>query len=237
MHLVRPNCNISFFSFTTIYVLLSGLGMTKQNPDTILRHKIHNMIEKMDRNAYAYVVLTKGYRAIVDRQYIQHIEPYRWHAVPAQAGSAYGRTGQISRGKYVGLHNYVLSLYLYGKYEPSVTQVTFNNKLTLDCRLVNLLNNTGRQAVMRNRNAKSGTTSQYKGVRLIHRKNGRAWRVQIMDGNKTLYLGSYPDEEYAAKVYDAAAWILFGASAHYNFPIGSPDKEQRSLASAYLASI
>ena len=234
MHLVTGFCNISLFSFTKNVGLLSGLNMADENPDTELRNKIHHIIETMDRDQYAYVVLTKGYRAIVDRKYIPHIEPYRWHSVPAQAGSAYGRTGQIIRGQYVGLHNYVLSLYLHGKYDPSVTQVTFNNKLTLDCRLVNLMNNNSRQAAMRNRYGKSNTSSQFKGVRLIPRQNGKKWRVQIMDGKKTVHLGSYADEEYAAKVYDAAAWIIFGAAAHYNFPVGSPDKEQRIFASTYL---
>ena len=133
-------------------------------------------------------------------------------------------------GGVVTLHNYVLSLYLNGKYDPSVKHVSFNNKLTLDCRLVNLLKNSGRQAVMRNRKGKANTSSQYKGVRLI---NGK-WRGQIMDGRSTINLGHYETEEYAAKIYDAAAWILFGASAHYNFPIGTPSSEHRQTARNYI---
>ena len=124
--------------------------MTDSSPDAELRHKIHHIIETMDQEKYAFIVLTKGYRAIVDREFYDNIKPYRWHAVaqPRQPGSAYARTTQIKRDGVVTLHNYVLSFYLHGKYDPSVKHVSFNNKLTLDCRLVNLLKNTSRQAVM-----------------------------------------------------------------------------------------
>ena len=83
---------------------------------------------------------------------------------------------------------------------------------------------------MRNRKGKSETSSQFKGVRLYYGK----WRGEIMGGDAQIYLGQYDSEEYAAKVYDAAAWIIFGAAAHYNFPIGSPDEGHRIFASARI---
>ena len=83
---------------------------------------------------------------------------------------------------------------------------------------------------MRNRRGKANTSSQYKGVRLI---NGK-WRGVIMDGRRAIHLGHYKSEEYAAKIYDAAAWILFGASAHYNFPIGTPSRQHRQTAKNYI---
>jgi len=210
--------------------------MTDINPDAELRHKIHHIIETMDQEKYGFLVLTKGYRAIVDQKFYENIQPYRWHAVvsPNQAGSVYARTTQIKRDGVVTLHNYVLSLYLHGKYDPSVKHVTFNNKLTLDCRLVNLLKNTGRQAVMRHRLGKSKTTSEFKGVRKRPQKNAKDWRVQIHDGEKTIHLGQYDSEVYAAKVYDAAAETLFGASAYLNFPDGSIHQEHRYYAKIHL---
>lgn len=51
-----------------------------------------------------------------------------------------------------------------------------------------------------------------------------------MNGSTQFALGSFDSEEYAAMVYDAAAWVLFGASAHYNFPVGTPDARQREIA-------
>ena len=92
---------------------------------------------------------------------------------------------------------------------------------------MNLLKNTGRQAVMRNRRGKANTSSQYKGVRPT--SNGK-WRGEIRDGRSTINLGRYETEKYAAKIYDAAAWILFGASAHYNFPNGTLSCEHRQTA-------
>ena len=94
--------------------------MTDINPDAELIHKIHQLIERMDQKKYAFIVLSKGYTAIVDRKFYENIKPYRWHAVasPHQPGSAYARTTQIKRGGVVTLHNYVLSLYLHGKYDP-----------------------------------------------------------------------------------------------------------------------
>ena len=37
-----------------------------------------------------------------------------------------------------------------------------------------------------------------------------------------------------AKIYDAAVWRLFGASAHYNFPNGTPSSEHRQTAKTYI---
>ena len=55
-----------------------------------------------------------------------------------------------------------------------------------------------------------------------------------MDGRSRISLGRYKTDEYAAKTHDAAAWILFGASAHYNFPIGTPSGEHRQTARNYI---
>ena len=87
---------------------------------------------------------------------------------------------------------------------------------------------------MRNRKGKSNSTSQYKGVRKIVQNEKITWRSQIMDGKLNINLGAYESEDYAAKVYDAAAWILFGSDAHYNFSVGTPSQEHREKASAHI---
>lgn len=57
------------------------------------------------------------------------------------------------------------------------------------------------------------TTSLYRGVS----KNWSKWQVIIMINNKRYYFGSYPTEEYAARVYDILALKNFGIKAKTNF--------------------
>tara|TARA_A100000164_G_scaffold17637_1_gene14419 strand:+ start:49 stop:342 length:294 start_codon:yes stop_codon:yes gene_type:complete len=73
---------------------------------------------------------------------------------------------------------------------------------------------------MRKRVGKSNTSSAFKGVRKKPQKNANGWRVQIHDGKKTIHLGQYDSEVYAAKVYDAAAETLFGKAAYLNYQVG-----------------
>ena len=55
--------------------------------------------------------------------------------------------------------------------------------------------------------------SKYRGVS----KNGNKWQVLIMVNNKKCYLGSYPSEELAARVYDIYAIKSYGNKARTNF--------------------
>jgi hypothetical protein len=55
--------------------------------------------------------------------------------------------------------------------------------------------------------------SKYRGVS----KNGNKWQVLIMVNYKKCYLGSYPSEELAARVYDFYAIKTYGNKARTNF--------------------
>jgi hypothetical protein len=48
-------------------------------------------------------------------------------------------------------------------------------------------------------------------------------------------IGTYPDEQQAAKVYDAAAFLLFGGAALYNFPGHVPDSETLTQVARHVA--
>lgn len=61
---------------------------------------------------------------------------------------------------------------------------------------------------------KSGT-SRYLGVSF--RKERQNWRAVIFVDGKQMYLGSFRDEEAAARAYDAAASQHFGEFARLNF--------------------
>ena len=56
-------------------------------------------------------------------------------------------------------------------------------------------------------------TSKYRGVS----KNGYQWQVLMMVNNNKYYLGSYPSEELAARIYDVLAIKNRGAKAKTNF--------------------
>jgi len=58
------------------------------------------------------------------------------------------------------------------------------------------------------------TSSKYRGVS----RNGSNWQVLIMANNKKYYLGNYPSEELAARVYDIHAIKMRGIKARTNFP-------------------
>jgi len=56
-------------------------------------------------------------------------------------------------------------------------------------------------------------SSKYRGVS----KNGHKWQVLIMINNKNCYLGNYPSEDLAARIYDIQAIKSWGAKAKTNF--------------------
>lgn len=58
------------------------------------------------------------------------------------------------------------------------------------------------------------TSSKFRGVS----RNGNNWQVLIMKNNKKYYLGNYPTEELAARVYDVHAIKMRGVNARTNFP-------------------
>jgi len=211
--------------------------MTEQEktltPQQRYKREIYDLIEDLDPNDIEVVPMTKGYQAIVDRKYSLAVRKYNWFAAETSA-SVYAKSGGIAvndgRQVQVGLHNFIVSVFLHGKYVLGLKHTTFNNKNPLDCRLSNLLNGNDRRTVMRNRIGKRGLSSKYKGVH----KDTPHFRVQIHDGDTQIYLGKYDNELTAAAIYDSAAFIIFGAAAHYNLPLGSVEDSHRDQAGLYL---
>lgn len=82
----------------------------------------------------------------------------------------------------------------------------------LDNRRTNLRRATHQQQAMNTRK-RAGCTSQFKG---IHR-SGRKWVALIKTAGRQMRLGSFDNEEDAARAYDAAAREHFGEFARVNF--------------------
>eukprot|EP01047_Picozoa_sp_COSAG01_P069641 COSAG01_NODE_10357_length_2185_cov_19.300575_4_plen_191_part_01 len=60
------------------------------------------------------------------------------------------------------------------------------------------------------------SSSRYRGV--SWNKNKRKWTACVTHQDRTQHLGTFSDEESAARAYDAQARLLHGAAARLNFP-------------------
>lgn len=156
------------------------------------------------------IPLTMGKEAIVDASDYEWLIRFNWKYDPdgyaMRNALAAERNG---RGYYnIRMHREIT------KAEKGM-QVDHINGDTLDNRRGNLRVCTKTENG-RNRNPVKGTTSRFKGVCM---PKGRVkWWASIHVNDKKLYLGSYENEEEAARVYDKAALEHFGEYARLNFP-------------------
>lgn len=207
-----------------------------KNEDVIqaTRRAVSSLAATMDPSNDAMISTSRGLEAIIDRKYLTEMSRFPWYAVISR--------GHIYAVTDIGGQRISLQRLAYQLANPSLTfkevkHVSFINKISFDCRVANLTDRIGRQAVMRNRRPKQATSSKYKGVIASRRPDGTTiWRTQIKaDLLGTMAIGSYPDETQAAKVYDAAAFLLFGGSAFYNFPGLVPDPDTLAHVARHIA--
>lgn len=194
-------------------------------PDTAER--MAELISVLNTNLYSVVPLSKGYKAIVDIIYLKHILQFSWFAVVGRNDTVYAKSTQIVKGKQITLQKYVWGLHTVGHYSHEIGELTFKNKVTLDCRFDNILPFEGRQNVMRYR-AKRPSSSDYKGVR---RKPNGKYFATISDGVLNIILGTFDSEAFAGKVYDEAAKLIFGDAGYLNFPNEPSDLSAMEVAS------
>ncbi|CAD6239564.1 unnamed protein product [Miscanthus lutarioriparius] len=79
----------------------------------------------------------------------------------------------------------------------------------------------------------SRQSSRFKGV--VPQPNGR-WGVQIYDRHARVWLGTFPDEEIAARAYDVAAVRFRGRGAITNFPEERASPGELAFLSAHSKS-
>ncbi len=190
----------------------------------ITRQKVNDLAKTLDADSFSRVPTTRDLEIIVDKVFAKQVNAYRWFAHIPQDDHIYA-VADIS-GQRISLQRLILSLAHPEKTVLDFKHVSFNSKFSFDCRLQNLLEKDGRQSVMRNRKPKRDTSSQFKGVMKGIRPNGAIyWRGQIRGNFGTMSLGNFDNEEWAAKVYDAAATLIFDGTGYYNFPDQQPDPE------------
>ena len=212
---------------------ITDVKVTYAHPHEIIRDWIDIYIQEANPDDIAVIPLSKGFRAIVDKEYEDLVDQYYWFAAPTKA-SVYAKSSGVIRTvkpqTQVALHNFIVSHYIKKHFDPTLKHTTFHNKNPLDCRVSNLLKGNDRQVVMRNRRGKRDTESRYKGVRPMSGK----YRAFIFDGQDNISLGSFDTEQDAAMIYDAAALVVFGASSHFNFPLGNLDPLHHEFASLLI---
>lgn len=196
--------------------------LDKSNSDSnfleAYRAKMETFYKSLDPRLVAQIPLTKSMFAIVDKDVSHEVNKIKWHSnVITQYQSIHARGYFGPKSKVKSLQRFVTELVQLreGNFKE-IKQITFSNKLTLDCRSENIDKGHGRQAVMRARRGKKNTSSRFKGVRRTFNKAGNFinFRGQISTpelGN--VDLGGFDNETDCALYYDAAAVHLFGKSA------------------------
>jgi AP2 domain len=154
------------------------------------------------------IPLTRNQVAIVDDEDYAELIQWKWHC------SSHGYAVRTPSGRkcrtIIFMHRQIMKA-------AEGVAVVFKDNNPLNCRKENLLVGDAATVQHKKRRLAAKTSSQYKGV--FRDKRRRKWFAQIKVAGKAKYLGTYTDEEQAARAYDHAARCLFGAHAHTNFPI------------------
>ena len=207
----------------------------KQQTVDDVRIKITKLEATLPDAEIGILNLPHGLFAIVDKHLATELGRYNWH-LNVQPEHIHARA-TFSRGDIRTLQNYVVELALRKMDKPIVPkQVSFKNKISLDCRISNLIYLNERTGTMRNRKGKRNSSSQYKGVRQSPQdKTLGNWRVEIFVPDiGRIYLGAYKSELQAAKIYDAAVAILFGEDGYRNLREQDISREDYQEADARI---
>lgn len=154
------------------------------------------------------IKLTKGLVTLVDDEDYEELTKYKWYA---QSGGKYYYAMRRKMDKLLSIHRILMNA-------PVGMDVDHKNHDTLDNRKTNLRVCTRSQNIGNSNKNQTDCSSKYKGVSWSKRKN--KWIVSIKLNYKTIFLGYFYNEIFAASVYDIKANELFGEFAQLNFPDG-----------------
>lgn len=157
------------------------------------------------------IPLTRGQVALVDDENYEMLNKHNWQALKSYKCWYAQRTVKVDgKRKPIMMHRFILGL-------PSsrFPQTDHKNGNGLDNRKANLRICSPSENCF-NRGKKSLSSSKYKGVYRV--RNGK-WAAHIKISSKDFHLGRYDREEYAARVYDAAARRHYGEFARTNFSL------------------
>lgn len=152
--------------------------------------------------------LGNGDVGLIDLADVDLASHYEWYASRA-TGIRYVVANDPINRRQISMHRYLM--------QPCAGEsVDHINGNGLDNRRSNLRICSHKENT-RNRRKHAPSASRFKG--LFRRKGGR-WGVCIKQNGLRLHLGTFDDEERAARQYDRAARVLFGRFAKTNEMMG-----------------
>jgi len=144
--------------------------------------------------------------ALVDAEDADLVQRYRWRIYVAPMTSyAHTYIGIGRARKEVRLHVLITG-------QRGLDHIDGDG---LNCQRSNLREATSSQQKV-NRRKSAGKSSQYKGV--WWNKNRGCWYAHITGANRPRHIGTFTNEEDAARAYDAAALEAWGEFSRLNFP-------------------
>lgn len=153
------------------------------------------------------IVLTKGYKAIVDDEDFEKVNKYKWQfSNTKKRGKGYAKNDSILQEdgskKRMYMHRFILGI------KDKNIEVDHINGDGLDNRKENLrISNKFTNGSNRSRNNKNNT-SGYRGV--YWSKKNKRWFASIQHKRKQIFLGYYDDKKDAALAYNRKAKAVFG---------------------------
>ena len=158
---------------------------------------VNSFIVKKD---VAHLFLTQGQKTIIDREDLERVLDYRWHA-EKDKGTFYARNGTAGK-----LHRFLMD-YRFKEIDH-IDRDGLNNRKS---NLRNAVDKQGLNQNSRNCGIRRDNTTGFKGVHFYKRK--QKFSAQIVVNGKKIHLGYFDTAEEAHAVYCTAANELHGAFA------------------------
>lgn len=171
----------------------------------------------MDNSNYSSIIwLTQGKYTIVDNEDYEYLMQWKWHYASWATGYAKRLFSREGKRVAIPMHRVVMNA-------PRGMVVDHINGGSLDNRKNNLRVCTIKEN-NRNKKPRKGGTSEYAGVHFHTITN--CWRAVIkVDGIKS-HLGSYDNEELAARIYEIHAIQRYGEFARESLHLSIDEQSE-----------
>lgn len=158
------------------------------------------------------IPLTKGQFALVDDEDYQRVIQHKWSASRSINGNVFYAKTRLKEGR--GLQNRIVAMHriILGVTDPNI-HVDHINGIGTDNRRSNL-RLCSRSENGANRSATRVSSTGYKGVYCYNAKYG--WVARIVHEGSSVYIGTFPTPEDAARAYNEAALRYHGEFARLN---------------------